>query len=96
MLCTKLIGLYYVCFIIFGMGYSLTIILLTKIVCKDSSRKGIMNGIISVGTALGASLYNIIISLVNLFLLILKEKRQQLRANFMNLKSQIILKNILF
>ena len=60
MLCTKLIGLYYVCFIIFGMGYSLTIILLTKLVCKDSSRKGIMNGIISVGTALGASLYNII------------------------------------
>ena len=42
------------------MGYSLTIILLTKLVCKDSSKKGIMNGIISVGTALGASLYNII------------------------------------
>ena len=42
------------------MGYSLSIILLTKIVCKDSSRKGIMNGILSVGTALGASLYNII------------------------------------
>ena len=60
MLCTKLYGLYYVCFIIFGMGYSLSIILLTKIVCKDSSRKGIMNGILSVGTALGASLYNII------------------------------------
>ena len=60
MLCTKLIGLYYACFIIFGMGYSLTIILLTKLVCKDSSRKGTMNGIISVGTALGASLYNII------------------------------------
>ena len=60
MLCTKLYGLYYVCFIIFGMGYSLSIILLTKITCKDSSRKGIMNGILSIGTALGASLYNLI------------------------------------
>jgi len=60
MLCTKLYGLYYICFIIFGMGYSLSIILLTKIVCKDSSKKGIMNGILSIGTALGASLYNLI------------------------------------
>ena len=60
MLCTKLYGLYYLCFIIFGMGYSLSIILLTKITCKDSSKKGIMNGILSIGTALGASLYNLI------------------------------------
>ena len=60
MLCTKLYGIYYVCFIIFGMGYSLSIILLTKIVCKDSSKKGIMNGILSIGTALGASLYNLV------------------------------------
>jgi hypothetical protein len=42
------------------MGYSLSIILLTKIVCKDSSKKGIMNGILSIGTALGASLYNLV------------------------------------
>ena len=42
------------------MGYSLSIILLTKITCKDSSKKGIMNGILSIGTALGASLYNLI------------------------------------
>lgn len=60
MLCTKLYGIYYICFIIFGMGYSLSIILLTKIVCKDSSKKGIMNGILSIGTAFGASLYNLI------------------------------------
>lgn len=60
MLCTKLYGMYYVCFIIFGMGYSLSIILLTKIVCKDSSKKGIMNGILSIGTAIGASLYNLV------------------------------------
>lgn len=39
MLCTKLYGLYYVCFIIFGMGYSLSIILLTKIVCKILQEK---------------------------------------------------------
>ena len=45
---------------IFGMGYSLSIILLTKIVCKDSSKKGIMNGILSIGTAFGASLYNLV------------------------------------
>ena len=42
------------------MGNSLSIILLTKITCKDSSKKGIMNGILSIGTALGASLYNLI------------------------------------
>jgi len=60
MLCTKLYGIYYICFMIFGMGYSLSIILLTKIVCKDSSKKGIMNGILSIGTALGASLYNLV------------------------------------
>ena len=60
MLCTKQYGLYYACFIIFGMGYSLSIILLTKIVCKDSSKKGIMNGVLSIGTALGASLYNLV------------------------------------
>ena len=60
MLCTKLYGLYYVCFIIFGIGYSLSIILLTKLVCKDYSKKGIMNAILSIGTALGASLYNIL------------------------------------
>ena len=42
------------------MGYSLSIIILTKIVCKDSSKKGIMNGILSIGTALGASLYNLV------------------------------------
>lgn len=60
MLCTKIYGLYYICFMIFGMGYSLSIILLTKIVCKDSSKKGIMNGILSIGTAFGASLYNLV------------------------------------
>ena len=45
---------------IFDMGYSLSIILLTKIVGKVSSKKGIMNGILSIGTALGASLYNLV------------------------------------
>ena len=124
MLCTKLIGLFYACFIIFGMGYSLTIISLTKLVYKDSSRKGIMNGIISVGTALGASLYNIIGEFVFInpegkkttinywstlfygplhsYIWISTHRYHSpfevnvLRANFMNLKSQIILKNILF
>ena len=42
------------------MGYSLSIILLTKVVCKDSSKKGIMNAVVFIGTALGASLYNLI------------------------------------
>ncbi len=60
MLCTKIYELYCICFIIFGMGYSLSIILLTKVVCKDSSKKGIMNAVVFIGTALGASLYNLI------------------------------------
>ena len=75
------------------MGYSLSIILLTKVVCKDSSKKGIMNAVVSLGTALGASLYNLIGELSSL---IRVAKRLHSTVNFMNLKSPIILKNILF